>query len=346
MTWNRLKFPACAAFCAPLALAIALAIAVGARGTVQQAPAGAIAEATHLARISLSPQLQPARFSNASELERLFDALGYTWPPAPGPTVPRVAVDYLPDDFAWPIDLQDKKDMFFKILLPMALAENQRVLRQRERLTAAIAAVQHESHAALPADHDAWRTLEALVQDYRVDGDPADPSVQQALLDRIDAIPVALILAQAANESGWGDSRFAREGNNLFGLWTYLPENGIVPADRPDGETYLVRRYSTLQASVRSYILNLNIGHAYDELRAARAKMRARGDSHDALALAAGLERYSIRGEEYVEEIRAIIRFNDLGRLARADLRDTAAAVAFAPPARGINLQVAATRVD
>jgi Bax protein len=339
MTWNRLKFPACAAFCAPLALAIA----VGAWGKVYQAPAGAIADATHLARISPSPHLQPVRVSNAGELKRLFDALDYTWPPAPGPSVPRVAVDYLPDDFAWPIDLQDKKNMFFKILLPLALAENQRVLRQRERLTAAISAIRHE---ALPADHDACRTLEALAQDYRVDGDPADPSVQQALLDRIDAIPVALILAQAANESGWGDSRFAREGNNLFGLWTYLPESGIVPADRPDGETYLVRRYSTLQASVRSYILNLNIGHAYDELRTARATMRAHGDSHDPLALAAGLERYSIRGEAYVEEIRAIIRVNDLDRLARADLRDTAAAVALAPPARSVNLQLAATRVD
>ncbi len=345
MARNFRKLPALAAFCAPLVVALA----AGGWGYTQRAGleaafSGVLPLFTHN---PAATQLEQVQVRDARELNRLFAELAYVWPPEPGPSVPRIAIDPLPDDFAWPEDKQHKKDMFFKVLMPLALAENVRVLRQRDGLIAALAAVRGRD---LPADHPAWQTLEGLAKDYKVEGALDDPATQQALLERVDGLPVDLVLAQAANESGWGESRFVREGNNLFGVWTYQPENGMVPADRPEGEIYAVRRYNSLRASVRSHIFNLNIGHAYEELREIRAEMRSRGEDLDALKLAAGLERYSIRGQEYIEEIRAIIRINDLTRVTRSELRVSpeaavsTAALPFSPSP--VNLLIAATTAD
>ncbi len=118
------------------------------------------------------------------------------------------------------------------------------------------------------------------------------------------------MLAQAANESAWGTSRFTRVANNLFGQWTWQAAHGIVPASRPEGERYLVRKFPSLRDSVRDYLYNLNVGHAYEGLRRLRHEMRRRGQPLDAAILAAGLSRYSGRGAAYVEEIRRIIRGN------------------------------------
>lgn len=345
MTRNFRKLPALAAFIAPLILA--LAAAIWGYGQRADSEAGAVEESPLFTRLPASTQLEQIAIRDARELNRLFAELAYVWPPAPGPTIPRIAIDTLPDDFAWPADNQHKKDMFFKVLMPLALAENARVLRQRDGLKAALAAIRNPDIAA---DHPAWRLLEDLAKVYQVEGALDDPATHHALLERVDGLPVELVLAQAANESGWGESRFAREGNNLFGVWTYQAEHGMVPADRPEGETYAVRRYSTLRASVRSHLFNLNIGHAYKNLREMRAEMRERGEGLDALKLAAGLERYSIRGQDYINEIRAIIRTNDLTRVALAELRVApaapvyTAALQFSPGP--VNLLIAATTAD
>lgn len=291
-----------------------------------------------------SAHLDQIRVRDAVELRRLFSELDYHWPPEPGPTVPRIAIDPLPSDFAWPEDVQRRKRMFFRVLTPLVLAENTRIRHQRGLLVRTLEAI--DAGELAPGDPD-WLRLERLASDYQVDGELTDDAVRETLRRRVDIVPVALVLAQAANESGWGGSRFAREGNNLFGLWTYKDGEGIVPSGRPEGETYEIRRYHSLQASVRSHIYNLNIGHAYEELRELRAGMRERGEDLDAVALAAGLGRYSSRGQEYVNEIRSIIEVNGLTRLAQADLRELGQSIiSLRPRYTSLTLQVAATRAD
>jgi Bax protein len=145
----------------------------------------------------------------------------------------------------------------------------------------------------------------------------------QKLLNRIDIIPADLALAQAANESAWGTSRFSQLANNLFGQWTFTPGQGIVPEGRPEGQTYEVQKFLTIYDSVRSYLHNLNTHPAYKQLRRLRAKNRQTGKNPEGVELAEGLLRYSIRGEAYVKELQAMIKTNHLDRFATAKLRTT-----------------------
>lgn len=264
-----------------------------------------------------SDYLQPVSVGDVSDLQRLFAELDYHWPPPPGRSVPRIAVDPLPLDYAEIRDVQTRKSVFFRALLPMVLAENARILQQRERL-------QQILRQGIPPTADSPRGLflRELMEEYRVDGDPADPAPRAELLRRVDMIPAPLVLAQAANESGWGTSRFTRQGNNLFGVWTYRVGTGLVPIARPEGETHALRVFGSLRDSVRDYLHNLNIGHAYEELRELRARLRAQGGALDSLVLAGGLTRYSSRGDDYIGEIQSIIRANHLRAVRAATLRD------------------------
>ena len=132
------------------------------------------------------------------------------------------------------------------------------------------------------------------------------------LLVRVDIIPVSLALAQAANESAWGTSRFAREGNNIFGQWCFDEGCGLVPGQRADDASHEVRSFSSVEASVRAYFRNLNTNPTYEYLRELRAQMRMKGKPLDSRALAQGLLRYSERGHVYISELYDIIRVNDL----------------------------------
>ncbi len=145
-----------------------------------------------------------------------------------------------------------------------------------------------------------------------MEGSLDDPATLQELMLRVDAIPPALALAQAANESAWGTSRFSREANNLFGEWTYVATDGLVPKKRDPDKKHFVRKFESLQASIASYMNNLNRGHAYDKFRSIRAEMRKSNRPLSARKLAAGLVRYSERGEHYVKEIQRMIRHNKL----------------------------------
>jgi Bax protein len=263
-----------------------------------------------------SDHLHPVAVDDVTDLQHLFAELDYTWPPPPGRTVPRILVEPLPADYALIEDVETRKSVFFRVLLPMVLAENARVLRQRELLKDI-----YRQETTPPPDSPQGSILRHLMDEYRVQGDPADAVLRAELLRRVDMIPVALVLAQAANESGWGTSRFARLGNNLFGVWTYREGAGIVPAARAEGETHALRVFDSLRDSVRDHLHNLNIGHAYGELRQLRAQVRAQGGTLDSLVLAGGLSRYSSRGEDYIGEIQAIIRANHLRAVRGADLR-------------------------
>ena len=215
------------------------------------------------------------------------------------------------------LDKQQKKTVFFRALLPIVLAENLRIWRQREFI------LQQFGRGAIDSRSDAGQEIHAIATQYRVDGDLNDPKVRETLLNRVDTVPVALVLAQAAQESGWGTSRFALEGNNLFGIWTWDTDQGSVPVNRGDDANHLVRVYPDIQTSVRAYLNNINVGFAYVDFRNLRAQMRASGKPLDALKLAGALNRYSITGDAYIESIRAMIRSNELSKLANLSLSNT-----------------------
>lgn len=244
----------------------------------------------------------------AARLAAELEARGYAWPPeAP---VPRLAVKAMPGDMA-ALGIAQRKALFFRIVLPLVMAENERLARQRARLEQAFArgVLWHGTHA--------WRFVQRLASSFGLQGDLNDPDFRARLLRRVDTLPLGLALAQAANESAWGMSRFAVQGNALFGQWTWVADAGITPLQRATGARHSVRAYPNLQASVRAYMHNLNVGHAYQDLRHLRARLRAQGQEPDGHGLAGMLQRYSERGEAYIAEIRGMIRSNHLDHLGQ-----------------------------
>ena len=248
-------------------------------------------------------------------LEAIFDQQNYHWPPrAP---VPTFALAAIPEDID-ALEPAARKTTFLRMLLPIVLAENELLRAERRFLEETFV------RGALDAAVEPGRSVAGLARRYRVAGDLDDPEMREVLLRRVDQVPVALVLAQAANESGWGTSRFAREANNLFGIWTWDSDEGVVPERRRAGQRHRVRVYDDLRASVRSYLRNLNIGHAYTELRKQRAALRAAGQPLDARVLANTLGAYSERGAVYVAEIQQMIEANELDALESAVLQQSA----------------------
>lgn len=224
--------------------------------------------------------------------------LGWFWQP-PANMVP---------DFTEVPAGEARKSAFFSYLTPLIRVENERVLSQREALKAVI-----------ERGHAGWaerRWLRRLATEYELDGlDVEGPEDWGLLLRRVDLVPPSMALAQAANESAWGTSRFARLGNNFFGQWCYQPGCGLVPNARNEGATHEVAAFRSPQISVRRYMNNINTHPAYRDLRSRRAAMRAEGQEITGLALIPALTRYSERGQAYVNELAAMIRSNGLDRL-------------------------------
>lgn len=191
----------------------------------------------------------------------------------------------------------EKKQVFFDTLRPIVFNQNRKIDEQRQKVLTA------------QKNNDAQPWIMQLADKYNVDWDHMKPD-WSSLLKRIDTIPNELVLAQAANESAWGKSRFAQKANNLFGQWCFRKGCGIVPKDRNSGANHEVRKFSSINDSVASYMHNLNTGHAYKELRNLRAKLRSSNKNIDGHILAKGLEKYSSRGIEYVKEIQSMIKTN------------------------------------
>ncbi len=226
-------------------------------------------------------------------------ALRIAPPPEPTP-----GAEDLPD-FTAIAEPRERRDRFVAYMEPVVDAAQAEVREQRQRL-ATIAQRWRDDGLLLRRDE---RWLAQAARRYRVDGDGDDiDGLLERLERRIDTVPRGLAVAQAGIESGWGQSRFAREGNNLFGEWCFEPGCGMVPAQRPDSAQHEVRTFATVQAAMRSYLNNLNSHRAYGELRDLRAEARAQGREPGAEELAAGLRDYSQRGEAYVHEVRVVIR--------------------------------------
>jgi Bax protein len=262
------------------------------------------------------PDLQPLAPQSAQQLEALFDSIGYSWPPQQQ-VVPALAITRIPADMAG-LEVGRKKTLFLRALLPLVLAENARLSQERQWL------------ACVASAGGDYRTvqlrLRGMAEEYGLDASLEPELLIASLLERVDVVPVALVLAQAANESGWGTSRFSREVNNLFGEWTYSSAHGVLPERRVEGANHYVRRFTDIRSSVRAYLRNINRNRAYAPLRELRAQLRSEGHEPDPLRLAEGLLRYSARGEEYVAEIKQMIRNNGLNELGPLRLVHSATA--------------------
>ena len=212
-------------------------------------------------------------------------------------------------DFANITDIDVKKQQFFDYLEDYIAAENQEIATTREQLRPYIDIV--NSGVALSPSERRW--LLELADRYRVDtSELSDRGIVNVLWRRIDIVPVSLALAQAANESAWGTSRFTLQGNNLFGQWCYEEGCGIVPARRAEGATHEVKRFESVRDGIAGYLLNINSHPSYQDLREIREVMRRRGQNIDSVLLARGLSSYSQRRERYVDEVQNIILQNNL----------------------------------
>jgi Bax protein len=197
-------------------------------------------------------------------------------------------------------DVKDKKKRFFDFMRPIVNDENAKILELRKQLQSA------------RANNNNKKLVAKTAEDYNVDWDQKNWTQEnwKKLLQRVDAVALELVLAQSANESAWGQSRFAKQGNNFFGQWCYKKGCGIVPSRRNPGSTHEVASFKSVNDSVRSYLKNINTGRVYAPLRIAREKDRAAGKPPSAYNQAGGLVKYSERREEYVKEIRSMIRVN------------------------------------
>lgn len=211
-------------------------------------------------------------------------------------------------DFAAISNESQRKQAFFCYIAPLVEEVNARVIAQRKRLEK-IRAKQAEGESVGESDQ---RFVKKLLEDYKLKMGPVDSGTVDELLGRVDRVPVSLALAQAANESAWGTSRFAREGNNYFGQWCYEKDCGLVPRKRPEGATYEVRKFADTEQSVAAFVHNLNTNRTYALFRTLRSKERGRDKVASGVALAEGLKHYSARGSEYIKTIRSMIRSDDL----------------------------------
>lgn len=215
-------------------------------------------------------------------------------------------------DFSSIDDIEARKTAFFSYLEPFIDQTNRQILRQRERLE-----LLDRRIADGPLGRRNVRWAREMAANYGLEF-AQDEEITAGMLDRLrlrmDIIPPSLALAQAALESGWGTSRFAREGNNLYGIWCYEPGCGIIPKHRPDGATYEVASYRSPRGSFDSYVRNLNSNPAYEYLWQVRRQLRLDGRVPSGLELADGLFRYSQEQWTYVDKVKTVIRSNDLAR--------------------------------
>ncbi|GAC14764.1 glucosaminidase domain-containing protein [Aliiglaciecola lipolytica] len=209
-------------------------------------------------------------------------------------------------NFAEIESIVDRKKAFFDYLLPAINHHNKVILQKREFLNEIRDVINQDQ----PFSSLQQKRLDALIEEYRIDPDEDLVAMIARLMRRVDIIPVELVLMQAANESAWGTSRFAQKGYNFFGLWCFKKGCGFVPKRRNDDAAHEVAKFRSLDHAVGTYFRNINRHYAYAELRQIRLNLRNSDSKITAEKLAKGLKSYSERGEDYIEELISMIRFN------------------------------------
>jgi Bax protein len=236
---------------------------------------------------------------NASTIKQLFEDTDYKLSDVrEKKLVKPVALTLLPAEIKMIESTKKRKEFFIQIILPLILKENNNIKLDRKRL---FSIINKSNNTELEKK---W--LKKKYKQYGVTS--KDLSI---LKIRMDEIPVSLAIAQAAKETGWGTSRFAQEGNALFGQWTWSGE-GLKPKEAEKNEGHKVMKFNVLQASVRAYQRNLNTHSSYKDFRKARAELRDSGKMLDSYILVKYLDKYAETGDKYTEILKKIIEQNSL----------------------------------
>ncbi len=245
------------------------------------------------------------KISSVKELAKLFNDLNYTsasWK-AGSREVPRLYFSKVGSDWrktSNTLPVKEKKNIFFRLMAPLVLMSNEEIMKERKLL-----------FTQAPNSKEVLK----LAKKYHLlskEETTLRPKELLELKKRVDIIPLSLALAQGAEESGWGTSRFASEGNALFGLWDYSGK-GMVPAQqRKELGNYGLARYETPLDSVKGYMYNINIGHAYEKLRNMRYALRQENKKITGWELAKTLDKYSERGQAYIDGLHNMMKYNKL----------------------------------
>ena len=236
---------------------------------------------------------------SASTIKQLFEDTDYNLQDVrKKKLVKPVALTLLPQEIKMIENTKKRKEFFIQIVLPLIIKENSNIRIDRKNL---FKIINKSNNTNLEKK---W-----LGKKYKQYG--VVPGDLSSLKIRMDEIPVSLAIAQAAKETGWGTSRFAQEGNALFGQWTWSGE-GLKPKEAKAGEGHKVMKFNVLQASVRAYQRNLNTHSTYRDFRRARAELRDLGKPLDSLELSKYLNKYAETGNQYVEVLQKIIKQNKL----------------------------------
>ena len=243
----------------------------------------------------------------ASTLNQMFDDKKYTLKLVrKSKIVKPFEVGMLPVEMKQIENSKKRKDLFIKIVLPLVLSENNRIKRDRNTL-----------FKILNKNNNSTLEKEWLIKKFKQYG--VVNKDLSTLKIRMDEVPVSLAIAQAAKETGWGTSRFAIEGNALFGQWTYSGE-GIKPAAADKNDKHKVMTFSVLKASVRAYQRNLNTHSSYKEFRKARAIQRDNDEPLNSTELANYLNEYAETGNDYIKTLKIIIEQNNLKDFDKAKI--------------------------
>ena len=237
---------------------------------------------------------------NASTLDQLFKDTKYSLKEVRKTKLvnPGNSIYLLPKEIKQIESTKKRKEFFVQIVLPLILEENYSIRLDRKRLFV-ILNKNNNTESERKWLKNKFKQYGVVNQDFTT------------LKIRMDEIPVSLAIAQAAKETGWGTSRFALEGNALFGQWTWNGE-GITPASADSGATHKIMKFKILQASVRAYQRNLNTHSSYKEFREARAIQRDNDGKLNSLELVKYLDKYAETGKEYTEVLKKIIEQNSL----------------------------------
>jgi len=236
---------------------------------------------------------------SAATIEELFKSTNYDLDDVrKKKLVKPVTLTVLPHEIKKIENVKKRKNLFIQIILPLVIKENQNIRLERKKLFSIL-----NKNKNTKAEKN-W-IAKKLKQYGVVKNDLSTLKV------RMDEVPVSLAIAQAAKETGWGTSRFAQEGNALFGQWTWSGE-GIKPAAADNNTTHKVMKFNVLQASIKAYQRNLNTHSSYKQFRSVRAELRDEEKKLDSLVLSKYLDKYAETGKEYVKILQQIIRQNQL----------------------------------
>ena len=211
-------------------------------------------------------------------------------------------------DFSVYTNVKEKKEAFFSFMLPLVDKKNLDIRKERQFLLF----MREKQDTAFSSNER--RKIKKLGTKYGLGELDIETDGLSQLLNRVDEIPVSMVLAQAAIESAWGTSRFARDANNLFGQWCYEKGCGLVPLRRNPGSKHEVKKFDSVEDAIEEYLHNLNTNNAYIYLREVRKNLRHNNQILSGTKLAEGLLNYSEMREKYIEEVRAVIRINKLDK--------------------------------